>query len=77
MSIPRIIIKKKKNENAVSALRRFSRKTRDIIKIVKGQRYYEREDSELRRKRSALRKIADGKKFAKLYKLGLISGKRQ
>lgn len=77
MSTPQVIIKRKKNENANSLLRRFSRKTRDMVKLVKGQRYYAREDSELRRKRSALRRISDGKKFSKLFKLGLISGRRR
>lgn len=77
MATPQVIITKKKNENANSLLRRFNRKTRDIVKLVKGQRYYDREDSDLRRKRSALRRISDGKKFSKLYKLGLISGRRR
>lgn len=76
MSTPRVIISKKKNENANTMLRRFSRKTRDIIKLVKDDRYYEREDSDLRRKRSALRRIADGKKFGKLIKLGRIAERR-
>ena len=76
MSTPRVIISKKKNENANTMLRRFSRKTRDIVKLVKGQRYFDREDSDLRRKRSAIRRIADGKKFGKLYKLGRIEGRR-
>jgi ribosomal protein S21 len=65
---------KKKNENAVSLLRRFSRKVKQssILQAVRGKRYYQREESQLRKKRGAMARIEGAKKFEKLYKLGRI-----
>ena len=63
---------KKKNENATQLLRRFTRAFREtgLTREVRGRRYYDRDASDLRRKRSALRRMADGKKYGMLRKLG-------
>lgn len=63
---------KKKNENPTQLLRRFTRAFREtgLTREVRSRRYYERDGSDLRRKRSALRRIADGKKYGMLRKLG-------
>lgn len=73
MATARVIIRKKKNENTSAMLRRFSRGTRDMVKSVKSDRYYSREDSKLRQQRSALRRISDGKMYSQLIKLGRIT----
>lgn len=63
---------KKKNENPTQLLRRFTRAFREtgLTREVRSRRYYDRDASSLRRKRSALRRIEDGKKYGMLRKLG-------
>ncbi|MCB9809243.1 30S ribosomal protein S21 [Candidatus Nomurabacteria bacterium] len=63
---------KKKNENATQLLRRFTRRFREtgITREIRNRRYFDRQDSDLRRKRGALRRIEDGKKYGMLRKLG-------
>lgn len=69
-----IKVKRNKNENATSMLRRFSRKVRQasIMQEVRARRYFKRDASKLRKKESALTRILDGKKFGMLYKLGRL-----
>lgn len=68
-------VAKKKNENPVSLLRRFSRKVKqsNILRAVRGKRYYKRSDSKLRKKRGAMARIEGAKRYEKLYKEGRIS----
>ncbi len=65
-------IKKTGNENAMSLIRRFSRKMQEsgIIPKVKGQRYSERGLSKLSQKNMALRKLARRVEVERLKKLG-------
>lgn len=67
-------VNKKKNENAASLLRRFSRRVRQsgILGAVRGKRYYQRTDSKLRKKQSAMARIEGREKYHKLYKEGRI-----
>ncbi len=65
-------IKKNGHENAMSIIRRFSRKMQEsgIIPKVKGQRYNERGLSKLSLKTVALRKLARRSEVERLKKLG-------
>ena len=59
----------------MNLIRRFSRKIRSlgIVRTTKKSRYFKREESLLRRKRSALAKLETGKKYDRLRKLGKIT----
>ena len=72
MAITNVEIKKTGHENALSLVRRFSRKMQEsgIIQKVKGQRYNQRELSELSQKNMALRRLARRKEVERLKKLG-------
>jgi ribosomal protein S21 len=65
-------IKKTGHENAMSLIRRFSRKMQEtgIIPKVKGSRYNERDISKLAQKNMALRKLARRIEVERLKKLG-------
>lgn len=67
-----IEVKKNPNENNSSVLRRFSRRIQEsgIIRKVKGARYNQREESKLKVKRSALKKMARRAEIEHLKKLG-------
>ncbi|OGI94867.1 hypothetical protein A3A03_00960 [Candidatus Nomurabacteria bacterium RIFCSPLOWO2_01_FULL_40_18] len=67
-----IEIKKNPNENNGSVLRRFSRRIQEsgIIRKVKGARYNVREESKLKVKKSALKRMARRKEIEHLKKLG-------
>ena len=69
-----IEVKKNANENNASVLRRFSRRIQEsnIIQKVKGNRYNKREESKLKIKKSAIRRITRRKEVEKLRKLGKI-----
>lgn len=69
-----IEVKKNPNENNTSVLRRFSRRVQEssIIPKVKGSRYNEREESKLKAKKSALKRLGRRKEIEKLRKLGKI-----
>lgn len=69
-----IEVKKNANENNASVLRRFSRKIQEssIIQKVKGSRYNKRQESKLKVKKSALRRMVRRKEIEKLRKLGKI-----
>ncbi|MBI3888624.1 hypothetical protein HY311_02425 [Candidatus Nomurabacteria bacterium] len=67
-----IEVKKNPNENNASVLRRFSRRIQEsgIIRKVKGARYSLRQESKLKVKKSALKRMARRKEIEKLKKLG-------
>ncbi len=67
-----IEVKKNPNENNPSVLRRFSRKIQEsgIIQRVKGNRYNKRQESKLKVKKSALKRMGRRKEIEKLRKLG-------
>lgn len=67
-----IEVKRNPNENNSGVLRRFSRRMQEsgIIRKVKSSRYNVRQDSKLRQKNSALKKMARRKEIEKLKKLG-------
>lgn len=69
-----IEVKKNMNENNASILRRFSRKVQEsgIIRKVKASRYNERKLSDLKVKRSAIRRIGKRQEIEHLKKLGKI-----
>ena len=70
-----IEVRKNQNENNSGVLRRFSRRIQEsgIIRKVKGSRYNKREESKLKTKRSALKRIDRRKEIEKLKKLGKIA----
>ena len=67
-----IEVKKNPNENNSSILRRFSRRIQEsgIIRKVKGARYNVREESKLKVKKSALKRMARRIEIEHLKKLG-------
>ena len=67
-----IVVKKNPNENNSSILRRFSRRIQEsgIIRKVKGSRYNVREESKLKVKKSALRRIDRRREIERLRKQG-------
>jgi ribosomal protein S21 len=69
-----IEVRKNSNENNASVLRRFSRRIQEssIIQRVKSNRYNKRQESKLKVKNSALRRIGRRKEIEKLRKLGKI-----
>jgi ribosomal protein S21 len=69
------MVEKNKNESSTNLLRRFSRKARAVgfLRAVRGKRFYQREDSDLRKKQSAIARIEGAKRYEKMKKLGKIS----
>lgn len=69
-----IDITKNNNENANSVLRRFVKKVRSagFLQVVRGNRYYSRNESDLRKKRSALVRIERTAEYEKKQKAGLV-----
>ena len=72
-----IVVKKNPNENNSSILRRFSRRIQEsgIIRKVKGARYNVREESKLKVKKSALRRIDRRREIERLRKQGKMVAK--
>ena len=72
-----IVVKKNPNENNSSILRRFSRRIQEsgIIRKVKGSRYNVREESKLKVKKSALRRIDRRREIERLRKQGKMVAK--
>jgi ribosomal protein S21 len=70
----RVDIQRKNNENPMGLLRKFTRRVRDagFMKEVRARRYFKRKDSDLRRKESALDRMAKRKEYSRLYKLGRL-----
>ncbi|MFT5280846.1 MAG: ribosomal protein S21 [Flavobacteriaceae bacterium] len=73
------ITKKDGRDNASSMLRRFSRAIREsgMIPKIKGHRYAERPQSDLKRKQTKLRSLSKTKDFERLWKLGKIKPKKR
>ena len=73
--VTNIHVTKNGKENNAGLLRRFSRRVQEagIVRTVKGKRYMERPASPKTKKASALNRIAKGKHYNKLRKLGKIS----
>lgn len=69
-----VSVEKHGTENPTSLIRRFTKRVQGagIIRRVKGARYTERPKSKLRRKKSAIRKIARREEYAEKERLGLI-----
>ncbi|MES3031854.1 MAG: hypothetical protein V4699_01265 [Patescibacteria group bacterium] len=67
-----IEVRKNPNENNSSILRRFSRRIQEsgIIRKVKGARYNLRQESKLKVKKSALKRMARRIEIEHLKKLG-------
>lgn len=67
-----IEVKKNPNENNSSILRRFTRKMQEagIVRHVKKNRYNLRQESKLKLKRSALKRMGRRKEIEKLKKQG-------
>jgi ribosomal protein S21 len=67
-----IEIKRNPHENAMSVIRRFSRRMQEsgIIPKVKGQRYNERPLSKLAEKNMTLKRLIRRKEIERLKKLG-------
>lgn len=72
MPTTNVEIKKNPHENAMSIIRRFSRKMQEsgVIQKVKGKRYNNRDLSKLSLKNMALRRIARRQEIERLKKLG-------
>lgn len=60
------------NENATNVLRRFMKKVRSagFLQVVRGKRYYSREESNLRAKKSAMHRIGKRAEYVKAFKAG-------
>jgi ribosomal protein S21 len=69
-----IDISKNNNENANNVLRRFVKKVRSagFLQVVRGKRYYTRNASDLRTKRSALVRLERTAEYKKKEKAGLV-----
>lgn len=67
-----IKVEKNPNENNSSILRRFTRKMQEsgIVRNVKKRRYNLRQESKLKLKRSALKRMGRRKEIEKLKKMG-------
>ena len=67
-----IEVKKNANESNMNLVRRFTRKVQEsgIIQKVKSKRYNERNESKVKVKMSALKRMARRKENERLFKLG-------
>ena len=74
-----IEVKKNNNESNMSLVRRFTRKMQEsgIIRKVKSKRYNERNESKVKTKKAALKKIKKIAENERLFKLGkAVKGRR-
>jgi len=72
MPMTNVELKRNNHENAMSLIRRFSRRIQEsgIIQKVKGKRYNEREMSKLAEKNMTIRRLARRVEVERLKKLG-------
>jgi heterodisulfide reductase subunit C len=72
-------IKKNKNENNLSMLKRFSRKVIEagIINKVKSERYEQRKASDFVKKKNKLKVLKKKAEYEQLYKLGKIAPRKK
>jgi len=70
-------ITRKKTENNLAVLRRFSRamKFTGVLRKVREVRYFKRQESDFKRKKGALTKIKKRKEYERKDKLGLLMNK--
>jgi len=71
-------IKKSKNDNALGLLRKFSRKIKisGVLRKKRSLRYFERADSDFKKKQNALNKIEKRNEYELKEKMGLVTDKR-
>lgn len=69
-------VQKNINETPISLIRRFSRrvKSSNTLQKVRGNRFFLRKNSGLKTKARALNRIAKGKEYERLKKLGKVPG---
>ena len=74
-----IKIENEKKQNSGNAIRQFTKRAMSsgILRTARGNRFFEREPSELIKKRRALNRIEKGKQIKKLIKLGKPLPKRR
>jgi hypothetical protein len=74
MSNTNVEVKKNNNENAVSLVRRFQKRVQEsgVLNRVRGIRYNTREQSDLKVKRSKLKKLANLEKYELAKRMGKI-----
>tara|TARA_B100001179_G_C18360661_1_gene304748 strand:- start:93 stop:335 length:243 start_codon:yes stop_codon:yes gene_type:complete len=67
-------IKKTKNDNNLGLLRKFSRKVKisGVLQKKRSLRYFDRADSDFKKKANALTKIQKRKEYEHKEKMGLI-----
>ena len=67
---------KSNNENTTSLIKRFSKRVREsgILPRLRSSVYYQRKESEYRKKQRALRALEKRKEIERLKKLGKIPG---
>jgi len=67
-------IKKTKNDNNLGLLRKFSRKVKisGVLQKKRSLRYFDRTDSDFKKKANALTKIEKRKDYEQKEKMGLI-----
>ena len=72
-------VKKNNNENAISLVRRFTKRVQSsgVIPRVRSIRYNQRKPSHYKAKKSALVVLAKRKEYAVLEKLGKLPEKKQ
>ncbi|MFT7557835.1 MAG: ribosomal protein S21 [Planctomycetota bacterium] len=70
-----VYTEKNNNENSISLIRKFSRKARNagFMQALRARRFFNRKDSDLRRKQGALAKIKSRAYYERLQKLGKIA----
>lgn len=72
-------IKKTKNDNNLGLLRKFSRKVKisGVLQKKRSVRYFERNDSDFKKKENALTKIEKRKEYEHKEKMGLIKPRKK
>jgi len=75
----RIEVKRKNTENPLSVLRKFSRKVRTagFLMDLRDRRYFKRNDSELRKKQSALARMKKRIEYGRLFKMGKLETEKK
>jgi len=71
-------IKKTKNDNNLGLLRKFSRKVKisGVLQKKRSLRYFERNDSDFKKKANALNKIEKRAEYEKKEKMGTLKPKK-
>lgn len=74
MAKTNVEIIKKENENILSLVRRFQKRVQEsgVLSRVRGIRYNQREQSDLKTKRAKLRKIEKTIEYERLIRLGKV-----